>query len=312
LDIRQLLQKNTTMLEQVAWQTRILRKTYPSVKAPESIFQFAGDDIQNAYREEADRASYISTASSTQFDFDDVIVNAQVYRRVMADTGIKLSQASDLTPDDATIRMPRAAPFVDSMSISTPPNTDQEFLTNVDSLMEKYSALLKDHSSLQKHHAELGKSYQSILQQQKDFTPKLTRLRKTHAELLQDHTSLQESHELLKTTHSNLTSSHEMLQRQNAELERDNSKLQNEETELLLMIARLVQLSCHLRREFTMLSGTNKSVMDRLGVLERLKLQVEGERDRLLKDHGQLEAAFKQFSVTCTKLFEPSETLPSP
>lgn len=76
--IRQLLHQNSLMLDRVAHQTRSLRGTHPKVKAPRSVFHSNMEEI----------GSLIGTddtaTTETSFEFDDLIVNSKVYRRVVS------------------------------------------------------------------------------------------------------------------------------------------------------------------------------------------------------------------------------------
>jgi hypothetical protein len=72
-----LLQNSHLVLGQVAQRTARFRQAYPRVKAPPSVFRAMVDDTASIY-------SFNSTATSTNFDFDNDVVNSQAYRRAMA------------------------------------------------------------------------------------------------------------------------------------------------------------------------------------------------------------------------------------
>ncbi|KAF2252440.1 hypothetical protein BU26DRAFT_502909 [Trematosphaeria pertusa] len=76
-DIRILLENNTTVLQSVAHQTTRFRHANPRVKAPGSVFELEIDDVASLY-------SVDSVATSTNFAFDDLVVNSQAYRRALA------------------------------------------------------------------------------------------------------------------------------------------------------------------------------------------------------------------------------------
>jgi hypothetical protein len=77
-DIHRLVREkdSTDVLESTAVYTRSLRAAYPHSKAPESIFDTEG----NADARFGDTASVIGLSV---FDFDDDVVNSQVYRRTL-------------------------------------------------------------------------------------------------------------------------------------------------------------------------------------------------------------------------------------
>ena len=66
------------MLDRIARQTRSLRVTHPKVKAPHSIFDSSIEEIGSLIS--AGDTAY----TETTFDFDDLIVNSKVYRRVLS------------------------------------------------------------------------------------------------------------------------------------------------------------------------------------------------------------------------------------
>ncbi|KAL6708142.1 hypothetical protein ACN47E_003326 [Coniothyrium glycines] len=75
-DIRQLVQANSATLDQVVRRSRTLRQSHPRIKVPESIFQNQGNT--------ADTADAESMLKSTEFTFDDEVLNSKAYRRAMA------------------------------------------------------------------------------------------------------------------------------------------------------------------------------------------------------------------------------------
>ena len=73
--MHRLLQNNTALLEQEIDRTRSLRALHPNVRAPHSVFEQSLDsDI---------RSVIASTIGASNFEFDNDIVNSQVYRRAM-------------------------------------------------------------------------------------------------------------------------------------------------------------------------------------------------------------------------------------
>ena len=75
-DIRKLVEDNSTKLDQVMKRSRTLRQSHPRVQVPESIISyesgFKGAEVAE------------SIVKSTQFDFDEQVVNSKAYRRAMA------------------------------------------------------------------------------------------------------------------------------------------------------------------------------------------------------------------------------------
>lgn len=86
-DIKTLLQNNNVVLEQVAQRSYKLRQAHPKVRAPPSVFDAVIDDGASVF-------TYNSTASSTNFSFDDYLVNSQAYRRALAASRSDLSRKS--------------------------------------------------------------------------------------------------------------------------------------------------------------------------------------------------------------------------
>jgi len=97
------------MLDRIARQTRSLRVTHPKVKAPHSIFDSSIEEIGSLIS--AGDTAY----TETTFDFDDLIVNSKVYRRVLSKARLinespledsnqdpKAGAAIQIPPTDAT------------------------------------------------------------------------------------------------------------------------------------------------------------------------------------------------------------------
>ena len=77
-EIKQLLNDKAPDLREVLKSTKSLRHSYPSVNVAESIYNEA--DRMSIYSE----SDPIVASSQLEFDFDDVVVDSAVYRRVMA------------------------------------------------------------------------------------------------------------------------------------------------------------------------------------------------------------------------------------
>jgi hypothetical protein len=75
-DIRKLVEENSVTLDQVVKRSRTLRQSHPRVCVPDSLFNHA--------RESEDAADAESIAKSTEFTFDDEVINSKAYRRAMA------------------------------------------------------------------------------------------------------------------------------------------------------------------------------------------------------------------------------------
>ena len=65
------------MLERCTVRTKSLREAHPRVKAPRSIFE-------GSLGTESGFGDATSTVGASEFEFDDLIVNSQVYRRALA------------------------------------------------------------------------------------------------------------------------------------------------------------------------------------------------------------------------------------
>ncbi|ORY17080.1 hypothetical protein BCR34DRAFT_555977 [Clohesyomyces aquaticus] len=106
-DVQVLLQNNTAVLQNVAYQTGRFRRANPKVKAPASVFEVDFDDVASIYTTN-------SAATSTNFAFDDLVVNSQAYRRALFQTKSSqnltpVMEQSEMSSDSATIvdgRMP--------------------------------------------------------------------------------------------------------------------------------------------------------------------------------------------------------------
>ncbi|KAF2727460.1 hypothetical protein EJ04DRAFT_557379 [Polyplosphaeria fusca] len=75
-EIRTLIQGKTAGLQGLAQQTKKFRRANPRINAPSSVFEVAIDDVASLY-------SVDSTATSTNFLFDDQVINSTAYRRTL-------------------------------------------------------------------------------------------------------------------------------------------------------------------------------------------------------------------------------------
>ena len=79
-EMKDMLQRKSEAVRSSAHQTLSLRSKNPSVAVPNSIF---GDRNQNPVSQGHDVASIVAP-SELEFEFDDIVVNSQAYRRVLA------------------------------------------------------------------------------------------------------------------------------------------------------------------------------------------------------------------------------------
>ncbi|KAF2128514.1 hypothetical protein P153DRAFT_376644 [Dothidotthia symphoricarpi CBS 119687] len=97
-DIRLLVEANSSKLDQVVKRSRTLRQSHPRIQVPDSLFS-------HTYSKE-DAADADSIIKSTEFSFDDEVINSKAYRRAMAmyasQTGNKAppSLEKDILDDD--------------------------------------------------------------------------------------------------------------------------------------------------------------------------------------------------------------------
>ena len=76
-EIKQLLKQKAPELKQNIERTESLRRSYPSVRVAESIYN--QEDRMSIYT-----AANSSMPSDLEFDFDDIVVNSAAYQRVLA------------------------------------------------------------------------------------------------------------------------------------------------------------------------------------------------------------------------------------
>ncbi|CAM1501491.1 Fc.00g034750.m01.CDS01 [Cosmosporella sp. VM-42] len=79
-DIRQMLARNQETIEGSVHRTHSLRRNHPNVYVPNSIYE--GPDCENSVAN-GDGISVIAP-SKLEFAFDDLVINSQAYRRVLA------------------------------------------------------------------------------------------------------------------------------------------------------------------------------------------------------------------------------------
>jgi hypothetical protein len=78
LDITQLLQRNAQDLQKTVERTRFLRRSHPHVNVAESIYN--RDDCISIYS----AGDSVMASSELSFDFDNIVIDSAVYRRVLA------------------------------------------------------------------------------------------------------------------------------------------------------------------------------------------------------------------------------------
>jgi hypothetical protein len=74
-DIRKLVAENSATLDQVVKRSRTLRQSHPRVQVPESLFSHS--------QKNEDTVDAESIVKSTEFTFDDEVINSKAYRRAM-------------------------------------------------------------------------------------------------------------------------------------------------------------------------------------------------------------------------------------
>jgi hypothetical protein len=90
-EITQLLQQIAPELKKNVARTNSIQRSHPSVKVPDSIFS---REERQSIRSAADS---VMASSELEFDFDDIIVNSMVYRRILAEAK---SQTRSPAPTD--------------------------------------------------------------------------------------------------------------------------------------------------------------------------------------------------------------------
>ncbi len=161
-DIKILLQNSSQVLGQISQDTSKLRQEHPRVQSPSSVFEAAADDVASIY-------SYRSAATSTDFVFDDVVVNSKAYRKALASsrlnprTGAEAdSEQSSETSDGDTVK--EVAQDLDGSEQLVP----QSFTVKLSSqelsstILQKQEGASKDFAELVVQHKELYKKYKKV------------------------------------------------------------------------------------------------------------------------------------------------------
>ena len=93
-ELHNLMTNNSSLLQQLTENTSTLCKTYPSIRAPLSIFELDRDDGVSFF------SHTVSSAGATEFDFDNFLVESKVYRRAFMGGYLRPRQFTDATSDD--------------------------------------------------------------------------------------------------------------------------------------------------------------------------------------------------------------------
>ena len=211
-DIRLLLQKNNLVLEQVAQRTMSLRKSFPRVKAPPSIFDGSIGDEKSIY------SFAESTATSTDFAFDDVVVNSHAYRRALAASRSNMqpineqveenSDSSTLVGVGSVSRSVQSRPEIPSDILEKAARCDE-----IEQMMQKMGAELTQE---REEHARLTDKYHELESQYYDRAQRFDKLRKVYIEKEAEFKELKNTAEVdfkeLKDTVEGYTTTIEKLQ----------------------------------------------------------------------------------------------------
>ncbi|KAJ9668276.1 hypothetical protein H2201_001706 [Coniosporium apollinis] len=158
-DIRQLLQNNNTVLEQVVRRTLTLRRTHPrvkvpqSIKAPPSIFDAGTDDVESILS-----VGRMSMATSTEFEFDRLIMCSKVYKRVLSqteDNGNQSEKHSDAISDGETVN----CAATESPALSKQSTMVASSESGLKELQQRYADLRERHEQLNDEHQKLKHSF---------------------------------------------------------------------------------------------------------------------------------------------------------
>ncbi|KAF2202759.1 hypothetical protein GQ43DRAFT_462125 [Delitschia confertaspora ATCC 74209] len=201
-EISKLLRNNTTVLQAVAQKSSKFRQANPRVKAPSSVFELAIDDFTSLY-------SYDSSATSTNFAFDDDIINSQAYRRALhsSRSPVNLSivqEQSETSSGSATV--------VDKPSITESDKWKIPIGVRLKLSIEEIDSLLAKMEEMALTQPKVGLELEKVLEEYNVLKGKYNRVKQLYFELAE-------------TKETNL----KQIQILNAEIER----LKNENEELL-------------------------------------------------------------------------------
>ena len=88
-EIRQLLSQNRPVITESIRKTKLLKESHPQINVPDSIYD-SGDRL-SIYS----AGVSIAGVSALEFEFDDLIVNSKVYRRVLKSAMEKASEKTE-------------------------------------------------------------------------------------------------------------------------------------------------------------------------------------------------------------------------
>jgi hypothetical protein len=133
--------ENAAALATTSRRTQSLRAAYPLSRAARSIFEADKDE------DPFDRRDAASTIGSAMFDFDDTIVNSQVYRRTLA------SRLKDQKQDVPVIE----GDLIDLRSISQTTSGPQSLMADIKSLKFSDSLIAEETRDQDSHPKERSK-----------------------------------------------------------------------------------------------------------------------------------------------------------
>jgi chromosome segregation ATPase len=259
--MRLLLQNNNSVLEQVAQRTATLRKAHPKVRAPRSILDVSIDDL----------SSIISKESSTDFLFDDEIVNSKVYRkaidvsRMKSKGNLALPPRTPVDSDIETLRGNRLASGSSAVTLA------QDLLALIDQQKKE-----KEATESQNHQLEL-----SVSSLQVDKSNLAQRL-------------IQAQEELRKSGVESKQRSEELSE----ELATASSQLRNTQAELRDTESRLLNLQSQVRHLETDVRKLSEDLIIRDQTIEELRIdnnEMQKTNKFLTENTKKIEATFEGY-----------------
>lgn len=192
------------MMQKSASRLGQFRRANPRVRAPSSVFEMATDDTASLY-------STNSTATSTNFIFDDMVVNSQAYRRALSQPRVNLSltplqELTEVSSDPDTVVAAMSSGVTDKYKVPTqflqrlPPPLLDSFHFWIDNLVRGASAI-----EAQSHLQYVERAEKEREEFKRDFDilrEKNTKLRKYDVEVFEERQMEAKEREMLAAEYS--------------------------------------------------------------------------------------------------------------
>ncbi|KAF2016485.1 hypothetical protein BU24DRAFT_409583 [Aaosphaeria arxii CBS 175.79] len=309
-EIRTLIQANMGTMQNAAQRLGQFRNANAQVKAPRSIFENAFDDVASLY-------SVDSAATSTNFIFDDVVVNSQAYRRALAQSrssvalGTLVEQSETSSDADTIVDTPLSRT---ASKYSLPPTLGRRLSPAESVILQDWIEKVSEDASGKQHLAEL----ESLKAEHATLVTKYRNVKRLYFDGQRQKEEQIKEQEMLAAEYSRVVNEKAEFEKENDHLREDADRraaffvqhadkrkllVESHSKELNLKNAKITELEGKVTSENTAFS----QLLTRSNEQKATILQLESERDRLQSQGRSLSDSHKNLEDMCDRLKTENE-----